>query len=263
MICGGMTDDRYRYENRCYKFLDKRWVETNRMSQARGGAGSGGVIIDNKLLASGGSYSRSQELIGLTTKSSFPDLPSRASSLSGHCIVQYNDNKNLMVLGGHSARYNRHTYIFDMKTQRWTDGPDMHDRRMAFGCTKVKVGAKEYIMAVGGATLGDDVPGNTQNSIEYLDVSDMDSGWVRGHPLPRRNSFFAMVTTPEADEVYMLGGEWLGKYNMKWSCQDSTLDSCRFQWLKDGNEFITMRQSRISHVAIPLPEELAYDICAY
>ena len=291
MICGGL----HGRVDRCFKFEAKNWVESNRMSQGRVGAGAGGVTIGNQLLASGGiqytmsfDHVRSQELIGLNTKSSYPDLPSNLAGLQGHCIVKDEINDHIVIFGGVGPgvppRYNRRTYIaknaiaahtFKDEELMWWQaiGPNMYmnEERQNLGCTIVKVGNKQYIMAVGGTSEND----NTHKSIEYLDISnwtnlDYSSKWVRGHPLPRDNSsflvrHFAMATTPDADEVYMLGGNWEGgKYKKyKWSCQDSTLDSCRFRGLTDEDEFVTMQGSRISRVAIPLPEELAYDICAY
>ena len=143
-----------------------------------------------ELLASGGKYSANEvpfnELVGLESKTYLPKLP---KYLWGHCAVQI-DTYRFMILGGFDGeRYRHETSIFDLRTgspsSQWTDGPPMLDSRYGFGCTKVKIGHKDYILAAGGNNP--DTLVNTDKSMEYLDVSDLDSGWVRGHDLPRKN----------------------------------------------------------------------------
>ena len=147
---------------------------------------TGNVILQRKLLASGGLYSArdvpTNELVGLETKTYLEELP---KYLWGHCAVQV-DESRFMILGGFDGgRYRHETSIYNWRTEVWTDGPPMVDSRYGFGCTKVKVGYKDYILAAGGNNPDTFV--NADKSVEYLDVSDMDSGWVRGHDLPRKN----------------------------------------------------------------------------
>jgi len=187
-------------------------------------------------------------------------LPKLPKYLWGHCAVQI-DTYRFMILGGFDGgRYRHETSIFDLRTgspsSQWTDGPPMLDSRYGFGCTKVKIGHKDYILAAGGNNP--DTLVNTDKSMEYLDVSDMDSGWVRGHDLPRKNKDFQFVTTPDANEVYMIGGQFLRQYIMKWSCTGSVPDTCRFQINIDAQ----MERPRYGHVAIPISDEFAEEICA-
>ena len=202
MVCGGMGRDR-RPTNQCFTFQNKIWkpgnyrtapssghIQTkvdliaNELSEPRMNMATGNVILNGKLLASGGKYSGrrepTNELLGLETKTMLTKLP---KYLYGHCAVQV-DEAHLMILGGFHGLYRRETLIYNLETHAWTDGPPMLDSRYGFGCTKVKVGQKEYILAAGG-TMNEP----RDKSVEYLDVSAIDSGWIRGHDLPRKNRY--------------------------------------------------------------------------
>ena len=56
----------------------------------------------------------------------------------------------------------------------------------------------------------------------------------------------------------MIGGQFLRQYIMKWSCTGSVPDTCRFQFNIDAQ----MERPRYGHVAIPISDEFAEEICA-
>ena len=95
---------------------------------------TGNVILNGKLLASGGKYSGrrepTNELLGLETKTMLTKLP---KYLYGHCAVQV-DEAQLMILGGFHGLYRRETLIYNLETHAWTDGPPMLDSRYGSCC---------------------------------------------------------------------------------------------------------------------------------
>ena len=78
MFCGGIAGDPY-VSKQCYKLQNRTWIPTGVEMDAPGySVGSGNVVIDNKLLISGGNNAvgrkSSNELIGTNEKI---DLPTR------------------------------------------------------------------------------------------------------------------------------------------------------------------------------------------
>ena len=233
MLCGGNGGTPYLLKH-CFMLQNREWIPTGiEMEAARYGLGRGNVVIDNKLLVSGGNNETGRqvgnELISTTGKIDLPDFPMK---LWLHCNVLLNKT-HLMTTGGTggSSCDNKKTMILNLETKKWTDGPDMVDKRCQHGCAKVKVGddGQEYVLAYGSENSVNS--NNNLFSTEYLNVLDIGSGWKKGPDLPIQVSRMAFTTSLDMKEHYTFGGVNGEKDIMKWSCTGSTIDSCNWQVL--------------------------------
>ena len=254
MFCGGIAGDPY-VSKQCYKLQNRTWIPTGVEMDAPGySQGRGNVVIDNKLLISGGNNAvgrkSSNELIGTTEKIDLPDFPQK---LWLHCNVLLNKT-HLMATGGTKYRDcdSKKTFILNLETKEWTDGPEMLEKRCLHGCPKVKVGDdQEYVLLYGSVKV---------DSTEYLNVLDIGSGWKKGPDLPKGMSRFADTTSPDMKETYSFGGAPRAVQNdiFKWNCTGSTIDSCKWQIL----------DMKLTHgfadrfIAIQIPDDtLANEMC--
>ena len=148
--------------------------------------GVGNVVINKKLLLSGGSpssSSRSSVLIDVSSSESIEDLP---IGISGHCMVLLNTT-HYMVTGGSVFNGNRmdkssKTFIFDLTSQHWSDGPSMLEPRTSHGCVHMMLGDKPIIWVTGGNGDGSHLGSgyNHLQTTEYLDLHNLGEGWKSG-----------------------------------------------------------------------------------
>ena len=232
MYCGGLAGDPY-ISKQCYMLQSRNWIKTGvEMDIAAYSVGRGNVVINNKLLISGGDgeYSigrkTSNELISTTGKIDLPDLPQK---LRSHCNVLLN-NTHLLTTGGTKGRDcdSKKTFILNLETKIWTDGPEMLENRCQHSCPKVKVGDdQEFVLIYGG-----DQGPNGAVSSEYLNVLDIGSGWKKGPDLAKKLELNAEIISPDMKEIYSLGGYEKANSDIhKWSCTGSSIDSCKWELL--------------------------------
>ena len=230
MYCGGIGGDP-NVSKQCYILQSRKWIQTGVEMDSPGySVGRGNVVINNRLLISGGNNAvgrkPSNELISTTEKIDLPDFP---QNLWLHCNVLLN-NTHLLTTGGTKGRDcdSKKTFILNLETKIWTDGPEMLENRCNHGCPKVKVGDdQEFVIIYGG-----DQESNGAVSSEYLNVLDIGSGWKKGPDLAKKLSRNAEIISPDMKEIYSLGGYYQANSDIhKWSCTGSSIDSCKWELL--------------------------------
>lgn len=187
LICGGYGGlELFRDVRQCFMLVSRQWKESGSMDRGRSNMGVGNVVINKKLLLSGGSpssSSRSSVLIDVSSSESIEDLP---IGISGHCMVLLNTT-HYMVTGGSVFNGNRmdkssKTFIFDLTSQHWSDGPSMLEPRTSHGCVHMMLGDKPIIWVTGGNGDGSHLGSgyNHLQTTEYLDLHNLGEGWKSG-----------------------------------------------------------------------------------
>ena len=157
--------------------------------------GTGNIVIDQKLLVTGGIEHQSSfrtirtkemYLLGLSSKTSLKSMPFERR---GHCNVHLN-RSHLMVIGGdiYSYKYlsgyrdkrTRSTFLYNLDTNVWTEGKSLTTKRTWLGCSLVNINGKSVIFAVGGYDRNARRKEKYLKSVEFLEMDSPDQGWKRG-----------------------------------------------------------------------------------
>ena len=200
LICGGIGGLEFRDVRQCFMLKNRQWKESGSMEYGTSNMGVGNVVINQKLLLSGGSFSpapefsRSSVLKDVSSSESIEDLP---IGISGHCMTMLNATHYMVtggsVFNGKKIPWNTgvtewtmdkssKTFIFDLTSQLWSDGPSMLEPRTSHGCVHMMLGDKPIIWVTGGN--GDDSHlrsgYNHLQTTEYLDLDNLGQGWKSG-----------------------------------------------------------------------------------
>ena len=177
-VCGGNDYTNQRTSRDCYKLNEVgRWTKdpTAVLNTARNYAGTGSVVMNNKLVLSGGhgySLLKSIELASPNgrSKTLSVELP---FGLRYHCSIQW-DSDIFMVIGGSSDSrgISAETYFINVKTNTLKNGPSLNNARFAFACGEITVQGESYIAVSGGA--------GASISTEMLSKGNVAQGWQRG-----------------------------------------------------------------------------------
>ena len=107
-----------------------------------------------------------------------PELP---LALWGHCIVAIDDD-SFIVAGGNTGSFtaSKSTYIYEKKTEEWTEGPQMSAERSHLQCGSFKSdahrgGYHNVVVAVGGISK----QGVILDTVEIYDPLNSEAGWVK------------------------------------------------------------------------------------
>ena len=191
LVCGG--DDRTnnkRPTSDCF-VLDNSgtgWSKKGGLLEPRRYAGGNSVVINGKLILSGG-YG-GPVAGGLTSiEMVSPDasavklsveLPKR---LQLHCQVQWNDT-TVMIIGGYDSSYSAATYFVDVTSEMIdTNGPTLNTARYLHSCGELLIstdtGTDAYIVVTGGSNHN-----SVLKSTEILKkTNNNDQEWITGKNL--------------------------------------------------------------------------------
>ena len=187
LICGGNKgySGSRTFHGDCYMLKGKQWIKNGSLDQPRSSIGTGTIVMDNELFTNGGildedkSYSKSNEKIGLTSKSKLPDLP---KSRFDHCNIPINDT-HYIITGGkeglgsfwENGDDSTKTLIFDKNTNTFSEGPSLNQARQAHGCFSAKIGFRQVLFVTGGKY------GYILDTTEFLDLSQPELKWTYGN----------------------------------------------------------------------------------
>ena len=187
LICGGYWK-RGRSIYECFKLVDKSWEIADVLETDKVFMGTGNVVINKKLLLSGGydGDSVSDKMSLMDTISSTIKLKDMPKAISDHCIVKLDQSKILLIGGNDDNGKRSETLIFNLENQQWSDGPRMRQKRRSHGCVKGNLNGKPIIWVTGGYAE------NRLKSTEYLDLENLNQGWQSGtlHIIYKFTSFF-------------------------------------------------------------------------
>ena len=267
LICGGhkgyfRNSSREFYDD-CYKLQQKQWVRAGKLTQARSQMGSGNVVIDNHLFVSGGisgnhrSYSSVNEMIGLQSSSRLKDLP--PPKHFNHCNIAINDTHLMLIaIGG------REYFLFDVRTEEFSQAPMLNNRRQNHACVKAKIGDKQVALVTGG-TSKENRKYARLNSTEYFDLSQPIIGWTSGKELPTKRNDHRMIAANDGRSVYIIGGEAgidlpndTERTNsiLEMKCPDQSPELCFFQ-----NSATQLQYARSGHIALSITPDIAKELC--
>ena len=186
MICGGVVKDSGRTKS-CFTLKDQTWEETQTvMTSARNYMGPG-IVLDNKLVLTGGKLKSEVEepedsdfvtTIELVDgRTSELNHPGDDGGLHGHCQIAWNSTTIFTIGGGESfSSYSADTWFINLDKKVSYKGPKMKNARAYFGCGEMVVDGNTYIVAAGGWN-GKEVIKST----EILNKDDLTSGWTDGN----------------------------------------------------------------------------------
>ena len=250
LFCGGEKSGGKAFYGRCFKLENKTWKDHIDLELGRTNAGTGNVVIDGKLLVSGGTED-GDVVTGLTelvspdgTKEKLEDLtPGRHL----HCMIKVSDSVVLLTGGRGSPR--KATYQnFELGTL--TEGPELLVKRYSHGCGMVSIKGKDVAFVAGGRST----PDEPLKSTEYLVLEDETSAWQPGPDLSVLVPYARLITSRNKLSLFSIGGRD-GTAIEKLVCQD-TPQSC--QWEEIGTQ---LKSERRGHVVVPISATLAMQLC--
>ena len=188
-------------------------------------------------------HTTSSELVSEHSSAFTSNLPQK---LAMHCNIKINETTILITYGWKSTFQN-------VETGQFKQGPSFKQfRTHGHGCGKFTFKGKTYAIVAYGSS----------RSVEILDLQNTDLGWkIIENKIPggyRYLRYLTLVVLNESD-VYIIGGYHGSQVNaiFKFECGE-TLESC--QWVKMKQ---ALKYARRSHVAFPIPDSLANEICEH
>merc|ERR1712062_57688 len=182
-------------EHRTYYSSGYRWMPWTYMGTVRDAA-SAIQINSNQALIIGGSdenYNalKTTELIsssGSEERNKFP------VTINTHCSFKINATHAIVTGGDQDRSISPNTWYVDLTTTRVTPGPTMKTGRRTHGCTTFQHGTKSFGIVSGGYNYYGD---GKLDSTGMIELDQESPEWTEGPKLPRRLSYFTLVTTTQ------------------------------------------------------------------
>lgn len=181
-----------------------------------------------------------------------PRLP---VNVLGHCMIALNENTFMLIGGGNAYEYDTNTTFIirpkDVKNnttlnEDWIEGPKLEIPRRVHACGIVNVPGTKYAVVSGGAST------LSRQSVEFLDINDMQRGWFPGPYLPKPLLAHSMVSTENS--LVVIGGvdnfdeDSVSKDLFELSCLES---GCQWREMEPK-----MKVGRSHMVAMMVPDDL-------
>ena len=163
LLCGGNdgtnnnnpTSDCFELDN-----SGTGWSKKGGLLEPRKDAGQNSVVINGKLIISGGvgSAGRLTSIEMVSPDASAVKLSvNLPKGLYGHCQVQW-DNTTVMIIGGFDGSFSAATYFVDVSSEMIdTNGPTLNTGRVYHSCGELLIptdtGTDAYIVVTGGNSL--------------------------------------------------------------------------------------------------------------
>ncbi len=205
IICGGWQNG--VRSNKCYWLENNEWVSSASMNSVRSSAAAA-QLKDGKLLVSGGLDDSDSDLNSaemLTEEGWESNLPSLPVTIADHCMVALNST-TVMVIGGRKngyqffQDYSGKTFYFTFGEERWTEGPELKNKRALHSCGKIKRNNESQEMSI---IVAGGRGGSYLSSVEILEEGSND--WHTGPELPLRIGYSQMVKDQNGG-VVLIGG---------------------------------------------------------
>ena len=75
--------------------------------------------------------------------------PQMPTGLDHHCVVALNDDM-ILVIGGYSGQRERRTFLYNLLTEKWSNGPELAQERVDHACGVYDNGENLLIYVIGG-----------------------------------------------------------------------------------------------------------------
>jgi hypothetical protein len=207
-------------------------------------------LQNGKLLVTGGfdgsgSHLNSAEM--LTEEGWESNIPSLPVTIAGHCMVTVNSTTVMVIGGWQNGQISGKTFYFTLGEKRWTEGPELKNKRGYHSCGKIRRNkdSQEMSIIVAGGFDGS----SRLSSVEILDEGSNE--WQAGPELPFGFALSQMVEEQKGG-VVLIGGE---------SSSVGKLDTL-FQLPHGGNEAVwtkieqKMNTGRFRHTAFLVPDNI-------
>ena len=190
----------------------------------------------------------------------------------------------------------RNTFFVNVQTGLKVEGPLLNIERFNHGCEKVVIDGQPLIFVVGGETKQRKRELHLTQSVEYLELSNLNDGWKKATDLPFALGGPKLVTSMDKSSLYVLGGvilassdpkemnkkedpmdffadkidEMMSK-NPRWTrfiykkkinmgilqLKCQTMENCKWHVLEKRPTY-----PRVNGVAIAIPDSLADSLCS-
>merc|ERR1711963_374774 len=109
----------------------------------------------------------------------------------------------------------RDTYFIHMGNNTIADGPKLTLGRYSHGCHEMIINGQDCVVVTGGF--------GALNSTEILVKSNLANGWMLGPDLPIKIAYHQMVSSPDKQSGYTIGGhdDDRNKDIFKFSCSNT------------------------------------------
>ena len=161
LVCGGNDYTNFKNPTSDCFVLDNSgtgWSKKGGLLEPRSYAGQNSVVINGKLILSGG-YGSAGRLTSIEMVS--PDASAVSSvelpkGLEGHCQVQWDDTTVMIIGGSIMGSPSAATYFVDVDSEM-IDGPTLNTARRDHSCGELLIptdtGTDAYIVVTGGQNL--------------------------------------------------------------------------------------------------------------
>jgi hypothetical protein len=192
--------------NKCYSLENNEWVSSASMNSVRVEAGMA-QLKDGKILVTGGynaSFSFLNNAEMLTEEGWESNIPSLPVTIKAHCMVTVNSTTVMVIGGFQNKRISRKTFYFTFGEEKWTEGPELKNKRFGHICGKIRRNKESQEMSIIVAGGFDD--GSYLSSVEFLDEGTNE--WQTGPELPFGIDESQMVEDQNGG-VVLIGGRSL------------------------------------------------------
>ncbi len=246
ILCGGYQNN--ADANKCYSLENNVWVSSASMNSVRNEAAAA-QLQDGKLLVTGGvdgsgSHLNSAEM--LTEEGWESNIPSIPVSIRSHCMVTVNSTTVMFIGGWQNGQNSGKTFYFTLGEKRWTEGPELKNKREYHSCGKIRRNKESQEMSIIVAGGSDD--SSHLSSVEILDEGS--SKWQTGPELPF-GIYHSQMGEDQNGGVILIGGNpssvLLGTlYQLPHGGQDAI-------WTKMEQK---MKTGRSGHTALLVPDNI-------
>ena len=186
LVCGGNDRTNGKYPTSDCFVLDNSgtgWSTNGGLLEPRRYAGGNSVVINGKLILSGGygSAGRYTSIEMVSPDASGVKLSvNLPKGLQGHCQVQWDDT-TVMIIGGFDGSYSTATHFVDVGSEMIdSNGPTLNTARYLHSCGELLIttdtGTDAYIVVTGGSNHN-----SVLKSTEILKkTNNNDQEWKRG-----------------------------------------------------------------------------------
>ena len=257
VLCGGEKSAGKSYYASCFKLLPdentwKRFTDLGLVNR-RSKSGLGNVIIQGKLVVSGGKSDEGQtKMTQLVSPDGTVEIVQDSPVTLGHCMIKTDEN-TVLITGGFGSSGEKNTYYQDFAFKTTNPGPEMLENRRYHGCGLTLINGKAVAWVVGGSA-GNGILDTT----EYLELEAATPTWKEGPKMIIPTLSVRLIPSKNNLRLFSVGGN-SDNGNLdsiyKLVCQDSP-ESCKWEEIDTK-----LKGPRGGHVVVPIPATLAMQLC--
>ncbi len=204
IICGGIQN--YVSSNKCYSLENNEWVSSASMNLKLVRVGAAAAQLNGTLIVTGGSdgiYSHHKSAEMLTEEGWESNKPPLPVTIAYHCMVTVNSTTVMAIGGIQNGLTSGKTFYFTLGEKRWTEGPELKNKRENLSCGKIRTNkeSQEMSIIVAGGWDGS----SRLSSVEILDEGSNE--WQQTGPKLPFGITRSQMVEDQNRGVLLIGGE--------------------------------------------------------